>query len=342
MRVGVIGINYKTSSLDLREVLAKACRFCFSANRFSFRLPATVLLSTCNRTEIYFGAEDLSEAHSVILAELRQFIHEPFEQKLYSFFGADCFWHLAKVAAGLDSAILSETEVQQQVKQAYQVASNAGGLSCCLHFLFQKSLKISKEVRAAFPLPRGLPNLEKILFQIVQREFFQKKYKVLFIGNSQINRQIIPFFRSKSGASLALCTRFPDKAKALLQEEELEVVDWSILPQWQNWDVVISATQHQDYLVHTNVYEQEGFSSFNLRKNRLIFDLSVPRNVDPKLADWPFLQLFNMEQLSQIIDTERRHHLGEIDAAHNLIITAVERQLGIYQKKLTRKLMCTG
>lgn len=336
MRVGVIGINYKTSSLDLREVLAKACRFCFSPERFSFKMPGTVLLSTCNRTEIYFGADDLTEAHGMILAELREYIHEPFEQKLYSFFGADCFWHLAQVAAGLDSAILSETEIQQQVKQAYQAACTRGGLSCCLHFLFQKSLKISKEVRAAFPLPRGLPSLEKVLFQIVHKGQANRKFKTLFIGNSQINRQILPLFRAKRDSSLTLCTRSPEKAKALF-DNDVELVDWSILPHWPLWDVIICATQHQEYLLH-----EEQTQEFPFRESRLVFDLSVPRNVDPRLSNHPYLYLFNMEQLAQMVDTQRRRHLGEVDAAIGLVVKGVERQLEIYQEKLTRRLICTG
>ncbi len=335
MRVGVIGINYKTSSLDLREILAKACRFCFSPDRFSFRLPGTVLLSTCNRTEVYFGAEDLTEAHGMILAELRQFIHEPFEQKLYSFFGADCFWHLAQVAAGLDSAILSETEIQQQVRQAYQAACVQGGLSCCLHFLFQKSLKISKEVRAAFPLPRGLPNLEKVLLQIARKGLPNRNFKTLFIGNSQINRQIIPLFRSKGFSPLTLCTRYPEKAKALLEEGGIEIVDWSVLPRWPDWDVIICATQHHAYLLEEK-YDEEN------SEKRFIFDLSVPRNVDPRLGGHPYLHLFNMEQLAQIVDAERRLHLGEVDAAQGLVAQAVDKQLEIYQEKLTRRLICVG
>lgn len=337
MRVGVIGINYKTSSLDLREILAKACRFCFSPDRFSFRMPGTVLLSTCNRTEIYFGADDLTEAHGMILTELRQFIHEPFEQKLYSFFGADCFWHLATVAAGLDSAILSETEIQQQVKQAYQASCARGNLSCCLHFLFQKSLKISKEVRAAFPLPRGLPSLEKVLFQIVQKANVARKFKTLFIGNSQINRQILPLFLSKRISPITLCTRYPEKARELLDEGEIDLVDWSVLPRCLDWDVIICATQHQDYLL-----ELKHSEAFTYSESRLIFDLSVPRNVDPRLAHHPDLYLFNMEQLSQIVDSERRRHLGEVDAAQSLVAQGVDRQLEIYQEKLTRKLICTG
>ncbi len=338
MRVGVIGINYKTSSLDLREILARACRYSFSSNRFSFYTPGTVLLSTCNRTEVYFSAEDLSEAHGMILAELRQYVHVPFEQKLYSFFGTDCFCHLAKVAAGLDSAIVSETEIQCQVRQAYQVARHESSLSCCLHFLFQKSLKISKEVRSAFPLPRGLPTLEKVLFQIVQKEKKTLAPKILFIGNSQINRQIISFFRAKQVGAFTLCTRYPEKAESLLQEGGIELANWSVLPRWMAWDIIICATQHQNYLLQLD-HVNHGKDT---HKPSLIFDLSVPRNVDPRLPQHHLLHLFNIEQLAQIIDMERRQHLGEIDEAHRFVEQAVERQAEIYHQKLLRHLTCAS
>src|SRR5690606_30288580 len=104
-----------------------------------------VILSTCNRAEIYFSGEDLAAVHSHLLSFLRAGVDVPFERTFYSFFGIDCFFHLCKVASGLDSAIFAESEIQGQVRVAY---ANAKKLSSCLHFVFQKALKISKEIRS--------------------------------------------------------------------------------------------------------------------------------------------------------------------------------------------------
>ena len=130
MRVGLIGMNYKLFDLEIREHFAKEAERLLERN-LGFPL---VLLSTCNRTEIYYSAEDLSEGHSAILSELKSGIGEFSDDNLYSYFGEQCFGHLAKVASGLDSVILGEAEIQRQVKEAYEKA---------LEYYF-KSLKIKQ------------------------------------------------------------------------------------------------------------------------------------------------------------------------------------------------------
>ncbi len=103
LRVGVIGINYKTADLSLRETFARISER-ISGERALFLNHPTVLLSTCNRTEIYFSGEDLAEVHSDLLSFFRPYLNEPFEHLLYAYFGIDCFSHLSRVTSGLDSA----------------------------------------------------------------------------------------------------------------------------------------------------------------------------------------------------------------------------------------------
>src|SRR6185503_11227665 len=112
MQIGVLGINHKSAEISRREQVAHACRIrvsrdCEIAERYH-----CVVLSTCNRTEIYFSSDNLAEAHSALLNVLRGEIEIPFEHKLYSFFGFDCFMHLARVTSGLDSVIIAESEIQ--------------------------------------------------------------------------------------------------------------------------------------------------------------------------------------------------------------------------------------
>src|SRR5438132_1115680 len=122
MRVGILGTNFKTASLGVREALSLACQKKMPAFSEIVRKYACVILSTCNRVEIYFSAPDLAEAHSEILQVLKEEIQTPFEHQLYSYFGLDCFMHLAHVTAGLDSAIVAESEIQRQVKTSYEQA----------------------------------------------------------------------------------------------------------------------------------------------------------------------------------------------------------------------------
>ncbi len=136
MRVGLIGINHKLADLKLRELLAYACQKRFGPVFSTHENHSFVLLSTCNRTEVYFSSEDLTNTHNYLLSILRQEVKYEFEQKLYSFFGYDCFFHLSRVTAGLDSAIVAETEIQGQVKTAYDNAQEFSQLPSDLHFLF--------------------------------------------------------------------------------------------------------------------------------------------------------------------------------------------------------------
>src|SRR5262245_20986881 len=116
MKVGVVGINHKLADLKLREQLAKNCQKCFGSLRAVNEHHHFILLSTCNRTEIYFSSEDLTTTHTYLLSILRMEVEGEFDHKLYSYFGVDSFCHLTRVTLGLDSAIIGETEIQGQVK----------------------------------------------------------------------------------------------------------------------------------------------------------------------------------------------------------------------------------
>ena len=196
MHIGVLGINHKSAEIWTRELVSKACQkrlVCESSVAEKF---CCVLLSTCHRTEIYFSAENLAEAHSELLNVLREEISIPFEHKIYSYFGLDCFTHLAHVTSGLDSVIIAESEIQRQVKVAYEGAQLHYRLPSCLHFLFQKCLKVGKEVRSKTILSQGQVTIAKILFNISSHLLKNlSELPVLFIGNSEINRKMISYFK---------------------------------------------------------------------------------------------------------------------------------------------------
>ncbi len=265
--IGVFGISHKTAGLALREIIAGAAESLKGEKGLFFRYP-TVLLSTCNRTEIYFDAEDLAKAHSDLLAFLRCRIQLPFEHKLYSYFGIDCFFHLCKVTSGLDSAILAETEIQRQVKLAYR---NSRFLSKDLHFLFQKALKISKNIRSQ-TLEKA-PTLYTTLWQMAE----WRNRRILLIGNSKINRGLISYLLHKGIEDITLCTQKEIESKGF------QVVDRSELGFWQKYDLIVSATKSKGYLI-----QGDGAS------HHVIFDLSVPRSVDPKTK----ALLYNIDELS--------------------------------------------
>ena len=244
LKVGVIGLSHKTAPLLFREEIAKGAD-ALAGEKGRFFPHATVLLSTCNRTEVYFSADDLAQAHSDLLLFLRRHIKGAFEHRLYSYFNLDCFLHLCKVTAGLDSAVLAETEIQRQVKMAYARAAQNSSLPACLHFIFQKGLRVGKSARSKGNW-RGAVSLPQTIWQIAE-VFLDRMFsrKVLFIGYSEMNRTLISYFEQKGIDSFTLCTTNPSQVQV-----PYPCVDRSALEDWENFDCIICASLSDGYLIH--------------------------------------------------------------------------------------------
>lgn len=332
MKVGVLGVNYKSAEIGVRECVSKACRIKFSREGEIAEALHAVLLSTCNRCEIYFSTDLLADAHSILLNLLRGGTEAIFEHHLYSFFGVDCFMHLARVASGLDSVIIAESEIQRQVKVAYEQTLLYYSLPSCMHFLFQKSLRLGKQIRSAFALSQNQVTIPKILFELSD-QFFSglANLPVLFIGNSEINRKVITFFHRKGMRKMALCTRSLLSAREISEKEELTLVPWDNLSSWQEYPLVICGSNAPQYLVD---YPHAAFL-----KTQLIFDLSVPRNVNPLLARSPKTVLLNIQQLGAMIESKQEKNLQEINRAESLILESVQRYHGSYCEKERRAAM---
>ncbi len=323
MRIGIIGINHKLASVALREKIAKVCTRRFGSKSFHPRI-SYVLLSTCNRTEIYFHAEDLSDAHIYLLQVMRDELNEEFEHRVYSYFGIDCFKHLARVTSGMDSAIIGETEIQGQVKQAYLEV----GHSLCyeLHFLFQKCLKIGKDVRTQFTIRRGLPTLEETIYHM--GNYFLgslEEKRILFVGLSKINHKIHSWFKQKKIGEITLCNRTEAKVSAYRH------LLWEKLEQWHTYDLAIFATKCPNFLISN--------SSGKILSPKLVIDLSVPRNVNPTIAENPQVKLMNIDQLTRVMERNRKLKISELERIeYEVIAKATHHQLEIFNLKQLRYL----
>jgi glutamyl-tRNA reductase len=291
-----------------------------------------VVLSTCNRTEIYFSADNLAEAHSELLNILREEVNIPFEHKLYSYFGFDCFLHLAYVTAGLDSVIIAESEIQRQVKISYEQTLLHYSLPSCMHYLFQKCLKLGKEIRTDLPLAQNQFTIAKILFQISEHLLKDlSNIPLLFIGNSEINRKVIAFFKRKGIRDITLCTRSLHSAGEIAEREEIALLSWENLFRWQEFSLVICGSNAPDHIVS---------NPGDAMQTRLIFDLSVPRNVDPRLSRHPNLALLNMEELSLLIEQKQQKNLLEINRAETIILKGVQSYLDSFRQREQRVYAC--
>ncbi len=343
MRVGVLGINHKLAELKFREQLALTCQRWLSPavqmqDAHIQETHSFVLLSTCNRTEVYFSSEDLADTHSYLLTILRNAIKDDdFDQKPYSYFGQDCLQHLCKVTAGLDSAIVAETEIQGQVKDAYETTKEIRELPFELHYLFQKSLAIGKKARALLPFTPGMPGIEHAILQIILNFAAPpQKPKILFVGASTINEKIVKFLKARGQADIAITNRTGDKGDCFAKNYGVTFIDWSILQHWQNFDIIILATKAPYFLINESNYILQRKSA------KLIIDLSIPRNADPATALKSGATLYNMDDINMTLSTRKYCVEHSLHSALELITKAVEQQMLSLKEKESNRLRICG
>lgn len=335
MRVGVLGINHKLASLHLRERLAKICERRLHPGKSTHGEHSFVLLSTCNRTEIYFSSEHLADTHSYLLNILRNDVQEDFDQKLYSYFGQDCLLHLCRVTSGLDSAIVAETEIQGQVKTSYEAAQEYHRLPYELHYLFQKALSIAKKARSALPLKPGLPEISHAVFQTGQYFFHQKPDpKILFIGASDINEKVLSFLKTKK-LSISLCNRSHPAGQLLAEKHGIDMIGWDQLNNWHHHDWIILGTKFPDFLITRRSLDGLSLSQ------KLIIDLSVPRNVDPLIASHPQITLLNIDQINRQLKIRKKSLCNSLLAAEQLIAESISTHMKLFgEKEKNRSRVC--
>lgn len=329
MRVGIVGINHKLAELKLREKLAKICQKYFGAVQAIHERHSFVLLSTCNRTEIYFSSDDLAATHTYLLSLLRSEMEEEFEHKLYSYFGSDCFSHLVRVILGLDSAIPGETEIKRQVKVAYELVASYHALPKVLHFLFQKSLGIAKRIRSELQLGQGMPNLEHAVFH-TGKHFFKEleRTRILFVGASEINQKILCYFKTRNFPSITLCNRSNENARHIAQNYQIDFLEWEYLANWHHYDWIIFGTKSPDHLI-----SRATLSSLSLSP-KLIMDLSVPRNVEPELECHPHITLLNIDHINRLLNIRMRCMSQSLSQAEAKVIEATYQQVARYKYQI--------
>lgn len=299
MRYGVIGINYKSASMQLREELTRAFDRLFGHQSLARHQYRTVLLSTCNRSELYFHSHDLSHQHSRFLSALRQVMDSEFEHALYSYFDEECLFHLSKVTAGLDSAFIGESEIQHQVKMAYKEACDLV-LPKSLHFLFQKSLRNGKQFRTESSVEGGVPSLSSVVADHISKRRLQK---VLIVGNSKIGHQCYRALLRRNITDVTLCTRYPNK---------MNVLPWDRLNEWVNYEAVIATSRVDAPILQAKEADTQ-----------LILDLSVPRCSHPEVG----VPVLNVDELGEQIQQRIFAKTELVQAGEKRIYEIVKRQL---------------
>ena len=272
--IGVIGTSHRCAGLPIREAIARVFSSCDLP-----LMDRCVPLLTCNRAEWYFSTQNPASTHQKIIAYIKANAGAEAACHLYTFFGFECFRHLGRVVAGLDSLFVGETEIQGQVKTAYDAVRTKKPLPPELHFLFQRSLRTGKVLRKSMQLPSDNGLCGQVADLIVDHVHDVKEPTALLIGTSQVNRRLAKMLRER-GVQVTYVNRTLTRAQEAAEEIGGNVLPWTeLLSAWTLFPCVVAATRSPDYVLRPQKFSRE----MSLRP-QLLIDLGVPRNIDPVLA----------------------------------------------------------
>jgi glutamyl-tRNA reductase len=323
-----LGINYRTTPVELREKLAFADSQIPEAARTLQQLPGlqeTVVLSTCNRVELYAGHSGDSAPDQAI-ERLRDYLVQHFQLSAaqaaalitYQPVGREAARHLFRVVSGLDSMVLGETEIFGQTKQAYKVALEAGTTGKLMNQLFQRAFSVGKMVRERTSIQRGSTSVGSVAVDLAAKLFDLKSCRVMLIGAGDMARVCAQSLQSRGAQSVIVSNRNFERAQELAVEMKGKALRFD---EWENAltevDVIISSTSAPHFVVTKPLIER----TLKLRKYRPLFliDIAVPRDVDPAVNELSDVYLYDIDQLSAIAEDGRKERQRQIDQCETII-----------------------
>ncbi len=320
MNLRAIGCNVESAAVELREKLAfDAAKTQKALAELNARFAAeAVVLGTCNRVEIYVSrAETVAPLHVPLMAEFLAEIHglsaSTIAPHLYEHADAAAAKHLFRVAAGLDSVVVGESQISGQVKEAYESALKLTATGPLLNTLFPAALRVSKRVRSETGIAQGHVSVASAAVDYVRQVFSTLTDKtVLVIGAGEMGRLALNHLTERHPAAVLVTNRSPERAAASAAECGGRAVPWEHLDDaLVQADIVLSTTGAPEPIVTRRRFDDK------VRRRRagrtlLVFDMAVPRDFDPAIHDGDAVSVFNVDDLARVADermAERRRHL---------------------------------
>src|SRR3954453_5358725 len=319
MKLFAAGVSHKTAPVDLREQLAvqqSAIVDLAFVLKFFGHLDEIVLLSTCNRVEIY-GTTRQATGHIKALLQLLCAEPRDLDSHIYLYEDATAVRHLLRVTAGLDSMVLGETEITGQIKSAYEIARKAGLTGRVLNRLFQKGFHVTKEIRTRTGIGRGTVSIKSTAVDLIGKSDLSRQ-SIMVLGAGEMAENCVRLLVKKGAKSIFISNRSFDRALDLATRCGGEAVCFGYcLFEMREMDVVIAATSSAETLLGRDDVE----NLMKARRNRplLFIDLSVPRNIDPAVGGLEHVALYNIDDLEAVAREGIQARERELTACHQII-----------------------
>ncbi len=330
-----IGLNHQTAPLDVRG------RFAFAGEQIPLALvalrdrlarmaPEAALLSTCNRTEIYLAAPSAAHAGDIStpvvdwLASHAGVSSAQVNQHTYVMEDRAAARHAFRVAAGLDSMVLGETQILGQFKTAVREADAAGTLGTTLHQLFQRSFAVAKEVRSSTEVGAHSISMAAAAVRLAT-ELFEDLHaiKILFVGAGEMIELAATHFAAREPQAMALANRTLERGEKLAARFGAQALRLADLPdRLHDFDAVISCTASTLPIIGLGAVER----ALKKRRHRPMFmvDLAVPRDIEPEVAKLQDVYLYTLDDLSAMVQTGTEKRQAAVAQAEVIIDAGVQ------------------
>ena len=325
MQLFALGINHHTAPLAVREQVAFGPEKLTQALHEltdSHRASEVAILSTCNRTELYCNTAQpdatvdwLAEFHKIERRELTPYLYTlPREQAVQ---------HAFRVAAGLDSMVLGETQILGQMKQAVHTAEEAGTLGLLLNKLFQRTFSVAKEVRTSTEIGANSVSMAAAAVRLAERIFPSVGDQAcLFIGAGEMIELCMTHIAAKRPRRMAVANRTEARARPLAERFHAGTIPLTALPEeLPAYDIIITSTASPLPILGKGMLER----AIKQRRHRPMFivDLAVPRDVEAEVADMDDVFLYSVDDLGQVVREGTDSRVAQVAQAEAIIETNV-------------------
>jgi len=334
MQIQLIGLNHKTAPIKLREKLVFANDMLTQALlELKEKMSSDILiLSTCNRTEIYQSTSD-SKTLITWLAKFHNIKEMNLKPHLYTFKNEAAFSHACRVAAGLDSMILGETQILGQMKQALKQSEFVGGQGKNIAIFFQKVFETAKLVRTKTGIGASSTTVASTILKVADKIYGKSNnVNILFVGAGEMTELCCKYFSANNKKKLTIANRSIKNGMALAKKVGGHpILIGDIHHTMHSFDIVISSTSSQLPIIGLGMIEK----AIKLRKHKpmLLIDLAIPRDIEPEVAELDDIFLYTFDDLAKITEKNLKDREKETAKAELLIQQQCEEFKSHLQQK---------
>jgi glutamyl-tRNA reductase len=340
MNIFVAGLSYKTTPVEVREQLAvQRARLQCCGCRLKLRggLDEVVILSTCNRVEIYGVTRWIHGRVHQLFQELTG-TDLDLTPHLYVKEGAEAAEHLFAVASGLDSLVIGETEITGQVKNAYQAAKDAGLVGKKMNRLFQTALSVVKKIRTNTAIGRGATSVGSVAVELAEKVFDANlaEKTVMILGAGKMGEACVKHLAKRGAKTVLVANRSVERAEKLAAEfggRAVRIEDSAAA--LSEADILVSSTGSPDIVLR----REDVAAILPARRNRplILVDIAVPRDIDPAVAQLPNVFLYDIDDLEAVVRENTRNREQELAVCQRIISEHAAELMARFETRVPRR-----